>query len=88
MIIFTYLYLSNLGSHRGSDRMVAMIYNYLCDQRLSPLKLRVRILLGERCTKYNMMSLSLPVTCGNGEAVVSHTFLSSRHLNVLNGLDF
>ena len=39
MIISTYLYLSNIGSRRGSDRMVAMIYNYICDQRLSPLKL-------------------------------------------------
>jgi len=36
MIISTYLYLSSLGSRRGSDRMVAMIYNYLCDQRPSP----------------------------------------------------
>ena len=26
---------------RGRDRMVIWIYNYLCDQRLSPLTLRI-----------------------------------------------
>ena len=58
MIISTYLYLSNLGSRGSYDLQLSM------DQRLSPLKLRVRILLGERCIEYNIMPLSLPVTCG------------------------
>ena len=31
------------------------IYNYLCNQCLSPLKLWVRILLMARCTRYNLI---------------------------------
>jgi len=31
------------------------IYSYLCNQYLSPLKLRVWILLMARCTRYNNM---------------------------------
>ena len=40
------------------------IYNYLCIQCLSPLKLWVWILLMVRCTWYNIMWSSLSVTCG------------------------
>jgi len=39
------------------------IYNYLCNQCLSPLKLWVRTPLMERCTRYNIMWYSLSVTC-------------------------
>ena len=39
------------------------IYNYLCNQCLSPLKLWVRTPFMARCTGYNIMWLSLSVTC-------------------------
>jgi hypothetical protein len=39
------------------------IYNYLCNRCLSPLKLWVWIPLMVRCTRYNIMWLSLSVTC-------------------------
>ena len=39
------------------------IYNCICDQRLSPLKLQVRIPLMARCTRYNFVWSSLLVTC-------------------------
>jgi len=34
---------------------VSWIYNYICNQCLSPLKLWVRIQLMARCTRYNIM---------------------------------
>ena len=40
------------------------IYNYLCNQSLSPLRLWVRVSIIARCTRYNIMWLSLSVTCG------------------------
>jgi hypothetical protein len=40
------------------------IYNYLCNQSLSPLRLWVRVPIIARCTRYNIMLLSLSVTCG------------------------
>ena len=43
VIIVIFLYLSNLRSHRGRELMVARIYNYLCNECLSQLKLWVRI---------------------------------------------
>ena len=36
----------------GSDRIVSWIYNYLCYQCISPVKLWVRIPLMTRCTRY------------------------------------
>ena len=39
------------------------IYNYLCNQCLSPLKLWVLIFLMARCTWYNIMWFNLSVTC-------------------------
>jgi hypothetical protein len=39
------------------------IYNYLCNQCLSPLKLWVRTLFMARCTWYNIRWSSLSVTC-------------------------
>ena len=39
--------------HRGRD--CSWIYNYLCNQCLSPLKLWGRIMLMARCTRYSMM---------------------------------
>jgi len=44
---------------RGRDRMV----RDMCNQSLSPLKLWVRIPFIARCTRYNIMWCSLPVTC-------------------------
>jgi hypothetical protein len=40
------------------------IYNYLCNQCLSPLKLWAPIPLVARCTRYNIMWKSLSVTFG------------------------
>jgi len=34
---------------------ILTIYSYLCCQRLSPLKLWVRVPLMARCTRYNIM---------------------------------
>jgi hypothetical protein len=39
------------------------IYNYLCDQCLSYLKLWVRIPLKAKCTRYSFMWSSFSVTC-------------------------
>ena len=40
------------------------IYNYLCNQCLSPLTLWVRTPFMTRCTRYNIMWSSLSVSCG------------------------
>jgi len=40
------------------------IYNYLCNQCLSPLKLWVRIPLMATCTRYKIMWSNLSVTMG------------------------
>jgi hypothetical protein len=40
------------------------IYNYLCNQCLSPPMLWVQIPLMVRCSRYNIMWLNLSVTCG------------------------
>jgi hypothetical protein len=45
--------------HHGHDRMVVVVYNCLCTQCLSPLKLWVQIIV--RCTRYCVINLS--VTC-------------------------
>jgi len=42
------------------------IYNYLCNQCLSPLKLWVRTLFIARCTRYNIIWWSLSVACDSG----------------------
>jgi predicted amidophosphoribosyltransferase len=42
------------------------IYNYLCNQCLSPLTLWVWTLFMMRCTWYNIMWWSLSVTCDSG----------------------
>ena len=52
------------------------IYNYLCNQCLSPLKLQVRIFLMATYTRYNMR-LSLSVTCGR--SVVYSRYSSFLH---------
>jgi hypothetical protein len=41
----------------------SLIYNYPCNQCLSPLKLWVRTPCMARCTRYNIMWYSLSVTC-------------------------
>ena len=53
------------------------IYNYLCNQCLSPLMLWVRMPFMARCTRYNIMCSSLSVTCGR--LVVSSTNKTDRH---------
>ena len=53
-LCFMGLHLSFLGpSWSWSDD--SLIYNYLCNHSLSPLKLSVRILLMVRCTRNNLM---------------------------------
>jgi hypothetical protein len=44
-------------------RFCSWLYNYLCNQCLSPLTLWVWIPLMARCTLYNIMWWSLSVTC-------------------------
>ena len=52
-LCFMGLHLSYLGpSWSWSDG--SLIYNYLCNHSLSPLKLSVRIPLMVRCTRYNI----------------------------------
>jgi hypothetical protein len=41
----------------------SLIYNFLCNQCLSPLKLWVRSPFMARCTPYNIMWKRLSVTC-------------------------
>ena len=36
----------------------SLIYNYLCNQRLSPLTLRIRIPFMARCTRYNILVIT------------------------------
>jgi hypothetical protein len=48
----------NIGGRPGR-----WIYNYICNQCLSPLKLWVRISLMARCNQCNIMSLTSSVTC-------------------------
>ena len=43
---------TNSGGRRGRDHW---IFNHLCNQFLSPLKLWVRVPLMARCTQYNIM---------------------------------
>ena len=52
------------------------IYNYLCNQYLSPLKLWVRTPFMVRCTWYNIMWSSLSVTCDRSE--VFSGFLTNK----------
>jgi hypothetical protein len=53
---------STFGGASGSWSYAYWIYNYLCNQCLSPLKSEVWILLTVRCTRYNIMWKSLSVT--------------------------
>ena len=53
------------------------IYNYLCNQCLSPLKLWVRTPFIARCFQYNFMWLSLSVTCD--KSVVFSGFLHQQN---------
>jgi hypothetical protein len=49
------------------------IYNYLCNQCLSPLMLRVWIPFMARCTQYNIMWWSLSVTCDRSVVFSGHS---------------
>jgi len=49
------LLLPNVRNLRGRDRLNYLIYNYLCNQWLSQLKLWVRISLMNWCTRFNIM---------------------------------
>jgi hypothetical protein len=60
---------------------VSWTYHYLCNQCLSPLKLRVRIPLMGRCTRYNIMLQSLSATC-NRLVVFSGTPVSTTNITV------
>ena len=53
------------------------IYDYLCHQCLSPLTLWARIPFMAKCTRYNIMWSSLPVTCDR--SVVLSTNKTDRH---------
>jgi hypothetical protein len=55
------------------------IYNYLCNQCLSPLTLWIRIPLMARCTRYNIMWQSLSVTCGRSVFFFTDTLVSSTN---------
>ena len=53
---YTLIYYTHLLVFWGSSySYVSWIYNYLCNQCLSPLKLWDRILFMARCTRYNIM---------------------------------
>jgi hypothetical protein len=63
---FNFIFQFQLFSHifKGSSWWYgSWIYNYLCNQCLSPLKLWVRTPFMTRCTRYNIMWWSLSVTC-------------------------
>ena len=49
------------------------IYNDLCNQCLSPLKLWVRTPFMARCTRYNIMWKNLSVTCGRSAVFSVHS---------------
>ena len=59
----TYLKFNKHWGHRASWSYGSCIYNYLCNRCLPPIALWVRILLMARCTRYNIIWWSLPVTC-------------------------
>jgi len=48
-------YVQFKGGCCGHDSYGSWIYNYLCNQCLSPLKLRVLTPFTARCTQYNIM---------------------------------
>jgi len=53
----------NRRGRRWSLSNGCCIYNYMCNQYLSPQKLWVRAPFMARCTPYNIMWSSLSVTC-------------------------
>jgi hypothetical protein len=60
------------------------IYNYMCNQCLSPIQLWVWTLFMARCTRCNIMWQILSVTCDRsvvffGYSVVSSTNKTNRH---------
>jgi len=58
-----WIYLKPTKGPSWSWAYSSWIYNYICDQWISPLKLWARIPLMARCTRYNIMWQSLSVTC-------------------------
>ena len=56
---------SAFWKQKNIEAVVVMIYNYLYNQCPSHLQFCVRNLLMARCTRYNPMWKSLPVTCGS-----------------------
>ena len=58
----------------------SMIYNYLCNQYISPLTFWARIPFMARCTSYNIIWSSVSVTCG-GSLVFSGYSLSPTYKN-------
>ena len=56
-------YTQNNQGSSSSSSYGSWIYNYLCNQCLSPLKLWVRTPFMSRCIRYNTIWQSLSVTC-------------------------
>jgi hypothetical protein len=70
------------GHHgRDCDHMVVGFYNYLCHQRLSPLKLWVRILFMVRSMRYNILCNKVCQWLATGDwfSAVSCTNKTDRH---------
>ena len=65
-------------SYRPSWSYGSWIYNYLCNQYLSPLKVRIRTPFMAWCTQYNIMWSSLSVTW-HSSGVFSGTPVSSTN---------
>ena len=55
MHTISYIYYMTYWCRRGRDRMCSWIYNYLCNQSLSPLKLWVLTPFMTRLTRYTIM---------------------------------
>ena len=62
------------------------IYNYLCNQRLSPLKLWIQIPLMVRCTRYNIMWYKVCQWLATGRLFSPDTPVSSTNNTDLNDI--
>ena len=58
------------------------IYNYLCNQCLSPLKLWVQTPFIARCTWYNIMWWSLSVTCDRSVVFYWYSTIKTDHHDI------
>ena len=64
-IFLNFFNLENIQQPTFTEAYGSWIYNYLCNQCLSPITLCIRITFMARCsgTRYNIMWSSLSVTC-------------------------